>query len=313
MTALTAIFSTVARPKLGGTKAMSSPPSRPESATMAATRSRVGGTTGSPSVTPRSKSASKGSMAASLTMASGLADAEVAVVALRHRFGVVGVGEHGDPGGLRHVGLVEELLVVLEHVDALLRPLVLALRAALHYQHLGQAAARGQARAHGHHCAPDVFDGLHRPRGVGKDRVHGDRAVVGLGLALVGALGEHYRAPRPGEHGVGLGIPFVLLGRLDAEALGHRVQEAEAVHLLDRVGLAPRVLARLPVEWEFSHLAFGEIIDGDAVLRARRRGEKEQGGEEDGEAHGALSARAATRSARADRPPARAGRRCGTP
>src|SRR5215813_10792193 len=210
MTALTAIFSTVARPKLGGTKAMRSPPSR-------------------------SKSASKGSMTASLSMASGLADAEVAVVALGYRFGVVGVREYGDPGGLWHVGLVEELLVVLEHVDALLRPLVLALRAALHYQHLGQAAARGQARPHGHHCAPDVLDGLHRPRGVGKDRVHRDRAVVGLGLALVGALGEHQRTPRPGEHGVGLEIPLVLLGRLDAEALGHRVQEAEAVHLLNRV------------------------------------------------------------------------------
>src|SRR5262249_5208802 len=108
-------------------------------------------------------------------------------------------------------------------------------------------------------------------------------------------------------------IPLVLLGRLDAEALGHRVQEAEAVLLLDRVDLAPGVLARLPVGRELSHRALGEVVDGNAVLRARRRGQEEQGGEEEGEAHGALSARAATTSARVDRPPARAGRRCGTP
>jgi len=53
MTALTAIFSTVARPKLGGTRAISSLPSRPVAATAAVTRSWVGGMTGSPSVTPR--------------------------------------------------------------------------------------------------------------------------------------------------------------------------------------------------------------------------------------------------------------------
>ena len=53
ITALTAIFSTVARPKLGGTRATSSSAARPAAATAAATRSRVGGTTGSPSVTPR--------------------------------------------------------------------------------------------------------------------------------------------------------------------------------------------------------------------------------------------------------------------
>src|SRR5215831_10352624 len=146
--ALTAIFSTVPRPKLGGTKAMSSLASRPEPATMAATRSRVGGTTGRPSVTPRSKSASKGSTAASLTIASGLADPEVTVVALGHRLGVVGIRQHGHPRRLRDVGLVEELPVVLEDVDPLLCPLVLVLRAALHHEDLGQAAARGQARAH---------------------------------------------------------------------------------------------------------------------------------------------------------------------
>src|SRR5215813_7481113 len=122
MTALTAIFSTVPRPKLGGTKAMRSLASRPEPATMAATRSRVGGITGRPSVTPRSKSASKGSTAASLTIASGLADPEVTVVALGHRLGVVGIRQHGHPRRLRDIGLVEELPVVLEDVDPLLCP-----------------------------------------------------------------------------------------------------------------------------------------------------------------------------------------------
>src|SRR5438034_5295467 len=75
ITALMAIFSTEARPKLGGTNAISSPASRPDPATMAPTRARVGGTTGSPSVTPRSKGASKGSVGSGVTAAAGLADA----------------------------------------------------------------------------------------------------------------------------------------------------------------------------------------------------------------------------------------------
>ena len=52
-TALIAILSTVARPSPGATRPMSSSPSRPLAATAARTRSAVGGTTGSPSVTPR--------------------------------------------------------------------------------------------------------------------------------------------------------------------------------------------------------------------------------------------------------------------
>src|SRR5258705_3068612 len=96
MTALTAIFSTVARPKFGGTSAICSPPSRPEPATMAATPPPVGGTTGKPSVTPRSKRVSKGSGSGPLTSdASGLADAEVGVVALGGRLGVVGIRQDG--------------------------------------------------------------------------------------------------------------------------------------------------------------------------------------------------------------------------
>ena len=53
MTALMAIFSTVARPRRGATCPISSPPSRPLARTAACTRASVGGTTGSPSVTPR--------------------------------------------------------------------------------------------------------------------------------------------------------------------------------------------------------------------------------------------------------------------
>src|SRR5947208_825562 len=113
MTALTAIFSTVARPKLGGTSAICSPASRPEPETIAVTRSRVGGMTGRPSVTSRSKSISKGSRSGSVTSnRSGLAEAEVGVVTLSNGLGIVGIREDGYPRGLRRLGLVEELLVV---------------------------------------------------------------------------------------------------------------------------------------------------------------------------------------------------------
>src|SRR5262249_11360127 len=54
ITAFTASFSTVARPKLGGTSATSVWRERDVVCSMRSTRSRVGGTTGSPSVTPRS-------------------------------------------------------------------------------------------------------------------------------------------------------------------------------------------------------------------------------------------------------------------
>jgi hypothetical protein len=53
ITALMAIFSTVARPSRGATRAMSSSRARPLAATAAATRAAVAGTTGRPSVTPR--------------------------------------------------------------------------------------------------------------------------------------------------------------------------------------------------------------------------------------------------------------------
>src|SRR5712692_6847026 len=61
MTALMASFSTVARPKFGGTSATSASRGRFVAASMRSTRSRVGGTTGSPSVTPRSNQLSRSS------------------------------------------------------------------------------------------------------------------------------------------------------------------------------------------------------------------------------------------------------------
>ena len=58
MTALMAIFSMVAMPCAGGISPTSSWAARPAAATIAATRSSVGGTTASPSVQPRAKNSS---------------------------------------------------------------------------------------------------------------------------------------------------------------------------------------------------------------------------------------------------------------
>src|SRR5437899_4758416 len=63
ITAFTAIRSTVARPKAGATRAIRSSARKPEAAIAASTRSRVGGTTGKPSVTPRANSCSIASSA----------------------------------------------------------------------------------------------------------------------------------------------------------------------------------------------------------------------------------------------------------
>src|SRR5437867_1077755 len=68
MTALAASFATVARPKFGGTSATSVARGRPVAASMRSTRSRVGGTTGSPSVTPRSNQTSRSSAIAALSI-----------------------------------------------------------------------------------------------------------------------------------------------------------------------------------------------------------------------------------------------------
>ena len=55
MTALTATFSTVAAPKLGGTSATTSSVGLGVASSIARTRASVGGTTGSPSVRPCAK------------------------------------------------------------------------------------------------------------------------------------------------------------------------------------------------------------------------------------------------------------------
>ncbi len=54
MTELTASFSTVTTPFFGGMAPSSAPACKPEAATNSATRSGVGGTTGSPSLQPAS-------------------------------------------------------------------------------------------------------------------------------------------------------------------------------------------------------------------------------------------------------------------
>jgi hypothetical protein len=59
---LIATFSIVARRQRGGTGPTGSAPSRPDAATIAATFSAVGGTTGRPSVQPRANSISCSSM-----------------------------------------------------------------------------------------------------------------------------------------------------------------------------------------------------------------------------------------------------------
>src|SRR5712691_8372861 len=115
---------------MASTPAITTPGWRPEPATMASTRSRAGGTRVRPSVTPRSKSASKGSGPVSVTVPSGLAQAEVRVVALSGRPRIVGVRQNRDACGLGDLGFVEVFLVVLEDIDALLRPLALPLRLA---------------------------------------------------------------------------------------------------------------------------------------------------------------------------------------
>src|SRR5262245_29242081 len=164
ITALTAIFSTVARPKLGGTRATSASAARPDAATAAETRPRVGGTTGKPSVTPRAYRISMGSSAGSTDGAprSGAAGAKRRIVARGAALGVVGVGEYGDARGLRHLGFLEARAEILGHVGARLHPLALAGVARPEHEDLGEARAGREGRAHWDHRAPDVLEGLHR-------------------------------------------------------------------------------------------------------------------------------------------------------
>src|SRR6267378_7416211 len=107
------------------------------------------------------------------------AGAEVGVVALGARPRVVGVGEDGDPGGLRRTGLAEELLVVGERVHLLLDPVVLVRLAAPEHEHLREAIVGVEVGADRHPLAPDVLHRL-RPRDarVRDQQIDGERAVV---------------------------------------------------------------------------------------------------------------------------------------
>src|SRR5437763_8358470 len=132
--------------------------------------------------------AGAGALAASPLTAAG---AEVGVIALCARPGVVPIGEHGDPGGLGRAGLTEELPVVGEHVHLFLDPVVLAGLAAPEHAHLPETVVGVQVGADRHLLAPDVLHGL-RPgdAGVRDQQIDGERAVVRPRVALVAALRE---------------------------------------------------------------------------------------------------------------------------
>ncbi len=86
------------------------------------------------------------------------AGAEVRIVPLGIAVGVVCIGEHRDPARLTHVFL-EEALVVLDHVDALLHPRALVGgKAGSEHADLGAATARLEVRAAPNPLAPDVLD-----------------------------------------------------------------------------------------------------------------------------------------------------------
>src|SRR5262249_11250037 len=106
--------------------------------------------------------------------------------------------------------------------------------------------------------------------------------VIGLRLALVGALRELDRPPRPGQYGIRGEVPFELLRRLDAEPAGGGVQEALAILLLNRIHVAAGVLARLPVWRELPDRPLGKIVNGEAICGdgGRDRDEKDEPSED---------------------------------
>src|SRR4029450_5783953 len=119
---------------------------------------------------------------------------------------------------------------------------------------------------------------LERHRGVRPDRVHGQRAVVGLALALVRALWMLAETPRPRKHRIGGDVPRLLARRLDADAVGHRGEETAPAFLAHRVHATPGVLAELPAGGELARRGAREGVQRDAV-----RGDRDPGGQDEGE------------------------------
>src|SRR5262249_49964789 len=132
--------------------------------------------------------------------------------------------------------------------------------------HLGQPRVGAEPRLDRHPLAPDVLDRLGPGYArIGYEQIYSQRAVVSLRLALVTALRELERPPRPGEQAIGLEVPFVLLGGLNAEAAHVRAEEAKTPLLHHAVRVLAAVLARFPVGRKFADLRFGKVLDRQAL------------------------------------------------
>src|SRR5262250_421929 len=167
MTALTAIFSTVARPRRGATRPISSSRDRPLASTAAATRAAVGGTTGRPSVTPRAwsdSSGSSGGMPCTVTWIP--ADAHLHVLdesALdldAHFLDEDGPGlDGGDPShALARLGLSAPPAIDEHAAIRFSRPLLLLDLRTAHAQHVLAGRAAGHDALE--HLAPDQHTAL---------------------------------------------------------------------------------------------------------------------------------------------------------
>src|SRR5262249_16406734 len=144
---------------------------------------------------------------------------------------------------------------------------------------LSQPRVGAEPRIDRHPLAPDVLHRLGPGQArIGYEQVYSQYAVVGLRLALVAALRELERPPRPGEQGVGLQVPLVLLGRLNSEPARDRAEEAETRLFHHAIGALAAVLAHHPVGWKLADLRLREVLDRLAVrLRADgRRSERQQ-------------------------------------